>query len=88
MSAAVNIFDLLKKKTSLGDALTGQTELGFSKIPPFLKGVRGIFFTCIWKYCICHIQLHTYFMYMTNTDAFVKSRNYSVIVIPAKAVIQ
>jgi hypothetical protein len=42
MSAAVNIFDLLKKTTSLGNALTGQTELGFSRIPPFLKGVRGI----------------------------------------------
>ena len=47
MFAAVNIFDLLKKKTSLGDALSGQTELGFSRIPPFLKGVRGILPTVV-----------------------------------------
>jgi hypothetical protein len=42
MSAAVKIFDVLKKTTSLGNSLTGQTELGFSRISPFLKGVRGI----------------------------------------------
>ena len=47
MFAAVNIFDLLKKTTSLGNDLTGQTELGFSRIPPFLMGVRRILPTVI-----------------------------------------